>query len=324
MSTWVKNTVQYLLFLGIGLALLYFSFQKVNTDDLWENISSVSISGLIGIIAIGFLAMVFRGLRWVQMMKSMGYQVTGARAISAVALSYLVNLVTPRVGEIIRCTALKRTNQVPIDKSLGTVVLERVVDLLMFLVVVISTLIISRDELSVFLSEKGPELPELTALSISLFVITLFLFTLIIIKTRKHWGQWKLILKLKDLTAGVVQGIKSLRTVDNKALFWLYSIGIWSCYVATIAVGFTLLSGLENVGFEQAFFVSVAASVGFMIPVPGAWGTYHTLVSSALIILGVSGTDGMAFATLIHGSQSLMFVITGALGFVFLYFAGRK
>ena len=324
MSTWVKNTVQYFLFLGIGLALLYFSFQKVNNDEIWENISSVSISGLIAIIAIGFLAMVFRGLRWVQMMKSMGYQVTGTSAVSAVALSYLVNLVTPRVGEIIRCTALKRTNQVPIDKSLGTVVLERMVDLLMFLVVVISTLIISREELSDLLSEKGPELPELTAISISLYVITFLLFTLMIIKTRKHWGQWKLVQKLKGLTAGVVQGIKSLRTVDNKALFWFYSISIWSCYVATIAVGFTLLSGFENIGFEQAFFVSVAAGLGFIIPVPGAWGTYHYLVSSALIILGVSETDGMAFATLIHGSQSLMFVITGALGFVFLYFAGRK
>jgi uncharacterized protein (TIRG00374 family) len=324
MSTWVKNTVQYLLFLGIGLALLYFSFQKVNTDDLWEKISSVSISGLIGIIAIGFLAMVFRGLRWVQMMKSMGYQVTGTRAISAVALSYLVNLVTPRVGEIIRCTALKRTNQVPIDKSLGTVVLERMVDLLMFLFVVISTLIISRAELSNFLSQNGVELPQITAISISLYILGFSFLTFIIIKTKKYWCQWKPIQKLKGLSAGVVQGIKSLRTVDNKPLFWLYSIGIWSCYVATIAVGFTLLSGFENIGFEQAFFVSVAAGLGFIIPVPGGIGTYHYLVTSALIILGVSETNGATFATLIHGSQSLMFVITGALGFVFLYFAGRK
>ena len=324
MPAWVKKVTQYVLFLGIGLALLYLTFKNVNPVDLWDNLKSVSAEGLIGIIAIGFLAIIFRGLRWVQMLQSLGYEVHGARAIAAVAFSYLVNLVTPRVGEVARCTALNRTDKVPIDKLVGTVVLERVVDTLLFLVVVLSTVIISSDELRDFMIQSGAQLPELSATALVLAGILLGGGILLVYFTRNSWMQWGFAQKIAGFATGMVEGLRSLRTVNNKPLFWFYSIGIWTCYVATIAVGFTIVSGLESIGPEQAFFVSVAAGLGFVIPVPGGIGAYHYLVSKALVVLGLTPFVGTSFATLIHSSQSLMFVVTGALGFVFLYFAGRK
>ena len=112
MANWVKKTVQYILFLGIGVALLYLTFKNVNPIDLWNNLKEVPVSGLLLVVAIGFIAIIFRGLRWVQMLQSLGYEVKGTRAIAAVAFSYLVNLVTPRVGEVARCTALHKTDHV--------------------------------------------------------------------------------------------------------------------------------------------------------------------------------------------------------------------
>jgi len=320
----LKKTIQYVLFLGIGLALLYLTFKNVNPIDLWINIRAVSIEGFALIVFIGFVAIVFRGLRWVQMLQSLGYEVKGSRAIAAVAFSYLVNLVTPRVGEVARCTALNRTDNVPIDKLVGTVVLERVVDTLLFGMVVLSTVFISSDELASFLSESGAQLPELSATTIFIASGVAIAGILMVYLTRKIWLQWGFAQKIAGFATGMITGLRSLRTVNNKPLFWFYSIGIWSCYVATIAVGFTIVSGLERIGPEQAFFVSVAAGLGFVIPVPGGIGAYHYLVSKALVVLGLSPFVGTSFATLIHSSQSLMFVFTGALGFVFLYFAGRK
>jgi len=320
----LKKTIQYVLFLGIGLALLYLTFKNVNPIDLWNNIRAVSIEGFALIVFIGFVAIVFRGLRWVQMLQSLGYEVKGSRAIAAVAFSYLVNLVTPRVGEVARCTALNRTDNVPIDKLVGTVVLERVVDTLLFGMVVLSTIFISSDELASFLSESGAQLPELSATTIFIASGVAIAGILMVYLTRKIWLQWGFAQKIAGFATGMITGLRSLRTVNNKPLFWFYSIGIWSCYVATIAVGFTIVSGLERIGPEQAFFVSVAAGLGFVIPVPGGIGAYHYLVSKALVVLGLSPFVGTSFATLIHSSQSLMFVFTGALGFVFLYFAGRK
>jgi uncharacterized protein (TIRG00374 family) len=320
----LKKTIQYVLFLGIGLALLYLTFKNVNPIDLWNNIRAVSIEGFALIVFIGFVAIVFRGLRWVQMLQSLGYEVKGSRAIAAVAFSYLVNLVTPRVGEVARCTALNRTDNVPIDKLVGTVVLERVVDTLLFGMVVLSTVFISSDELASFLSESGAQLPELSATTIFIASGVAIAGMLMVYLTRKIWLQWGFAQKIAGFATGMITGLRSLRTVNNKPLFWFYSIGIWSCYVATIAVGFTIVSGLERIGPEQAFFVSVAAGLGFVIPVPGGIGAYHYLVSKALVVLGLSPFVGTSFATLIHSSQSLMFVFTGALGFVFLYFAGRK
>ena len=324
MSGWVKKTVQYVLFLSIGVALLYLTFKNVNPVDLWNNLKEVPMSGLLLVIAIGFTAIVFRGLRWVQMLQSLGYEVQGMRAIAAVAFSYLINLVTPRVGEVARCTALHRTNHVPIDKLVGTVVLERVVDTLLFAVVTLSTVLISGDELRDFMAQSGAQIPELSVTGSVVVVSVLVAIFAVVIITRKIWMQWTVAQKISGFATGMITGLRSLRTVNNKPLFWFYSIGIWTCYVVTIVVGFTIVDGVQGIGAEQAFFVSVAAGLGFVIPVPGGIGAYHYLVSKALVVLGLSPFIGTSFATLIHSSQSLMFVFTGALGFVFLYFAGRK
>ena len=282
------------------------------------------MSGLLLVIAIGFTAIVFRGLRWVQMLQSLGYEVQGMRAIAAVAFSYLINLVTPRVGEVARCTALHRTNHVPIDKLVGTVVLERVVDTLLFAVVTLSTVLISGDELRDFMAQSGAQIPELSVTGSVVVVSVLVAIFAVVVITRKIWMQWTVAQKISGFATGMITGLRSLRTVNNKPLFWFYSIGIWTCYVVTIVVGFTIVDGVQGIGAEQAFFVSVAAGLGFVIPVPGGIGAYHYLVSKALVVLGLSPFIGTSFATLIHSSQSLMFVFTGALGFVFLYFAGRK
>jgi uncharacterized membrane protein YbhN (UPF0104 family) len=324
MAGWVKKTVQYVLFLSIGIALLYLTFKNVNPVDLWNNLKEVPLSGLLLVSCIGFLAIVFRGLRWVQMLQSLGYQVHGMRAIAAVAFSYLINLVTPRVGEVARCTALHRTDKVPIDKLVGTVVLERVVDTLLFGIVTLSTVVISGDELRDFITQSGAQFPELSLTgTVSIAVVFVAIIALGVF-TRKVWMQWSVAQKVKEFATGMITGLRSLRSVNNKPLFWFYSVGIWTCYVVTIAIGFRIVDGVQGIGAEQAFFVSVAAGLGFVIPVPGGIGAYHYLVSKALVVLGLSPFIGTSFATLIHSSQSLMFVLTGALGFVFLYFAGRK
>ncbi|MDG1903846.1 MAG: lysylphosphatidylglycerol synthase transmembrane domain-containing protein [Schleiferiaceae bacterium] len=324
MANWVKKTVQYILFLGIGVALLYLTFKDESPVDLWNNIKEVPMSGLLMVICIGFIAIVFRGLRWVQMLQSLGYQVHGMRAIAAVAFSYLVNLATPRVGEVARCTALHRTDKVPMDKLVGTVVLERVVDTLLFAIVTLSTVVISGNELRDFMTQSGAQIPELSLTgTVSIAVVFVAIIALVVF-TRKVWMQWSVAQKVAGFATGMITGLRSLRTVDNKPLFWFYSVGIWTCYVVTIAIGFTIAEGVQGIGAEQAFFVSVAAGLGFIIPVPGGFGPYHFLVSNALIVLGLTKSDAISFATLIHSSQSLMFVFTGAIGFVFLYFAGRK
>jgi uncharacterized membrane protein YbhN (UPF0104 family) len=204
------------------------------------------------------------------------------------------------------------------------VVLERVVDTVMFGGVVLGTMIFSIDELGEFLMQNGAALPELniwTLLELAGFLIGL---GVLVLATRKIWLEWTIVKKVIGFLEGLYQGLRSLRTVENKPLFWFYSVGIWACYVIVIAVGFRIIPGLDAMGTDQAFFISVAAGLGFVIPVPGGFGAYHYLVSKALMVMGYTLEQGTAFATIIHSSQSLMFVLTGALGFVFLYFARRK
>jgi hypothetical protein len=318
-----KKVLQYVLFLGIGFALLYLTFKNVNPTELWANIQSVDTMGLLVALGIGFIAIIIRGIRWVQLLRSLGYNVTPTRAISAVAFSYLVNLVTPRVGEVARCTALNKTDQIPIDKLFGTVVLERVVDSLMFGLVVLITFITQAPELLLFLEESGASLPELNTGFFIVAGVVLFSIGAVLFLTKRIWLNWGFIKKIHGFVSGIIEGLKSIQKVDNKILFWTYSFAIWICYVGTIVVGFHIVEGLGDLGIGQAFYVSVAAALGFVVPVPGGLGAYHYLVSKALVVLGYTPELGTGFATIIHSGQSLMFVITGAIGMVILYFARK-
>ena len=185
-----KKVLQYVLFLGIGFALLYLTFKNVNPTELWANIQSVDTMGLLVALGIGFIAIIIRGIRWVQLLRSLGYNVTPTRAISAVAFSYLVNLVTPRVGEVARCTALNKTDQIPIDKLFGTVVLERVVDSLMFGLVVLITFITQAPELLLFLEESGASLPELNTGFFIVAGVVLFSIGAVLFLTKRIWLNW--------------------------------------------------------------------------------------------------------------------------------------
>ena len=318
-----KKVLQYVLFLGIGFALLYLTFKNVNPTELWANIQSVDTMGLLVALGIGFIAIIIRGIRWVQLLRSLGYNVTPTRAISAVAFSYLVNLVTPRVGEVARCTALNKTDQIPIDKLFGTVVLERVVDTLMFGLVVLITFITQAPDLLLFLEESGASLPELNTGFFIVAGVVLFSIGALLFLTKRIWLDWGFTKKILGFVSGIIEGLKSIQKVDNKILFWTYSFAIWICYVGSIVVGFNIVEGLGGLGIGQAFYVSVAAALGFVVPVPGGLGAYHYLVSKALVVLGYTPELGTAFATIIHSGQSLMFVITGAIGMVILYFARK-
>jgi uncharacterized membrane protein YbhN (UPF0104 family) len=147
---------------------------------------------------------------------------------------------------------------------------------------------------------------------------------LLLYLTRKVWIQWSFVRRVVDFLKGIWEGLKSVQKVENKLLFWVYSLGIWTCYVGTIVVGFQIVDGLDGLGVGHAFYISVAAALGFVVPVPGGIGAYHYLVSKALTVLGFSLELGTAFATIIHSGQSLMFILTGAIGLLILYFARKR
>ena len=270
------------------------------------------------------MAIVLRGIRWVQLLNSLGYQVKSFNAIAAVSFSYLVNLATPRIGEVARCSAINRTDNIPVDKLLGTVVLERVVDTLLFGIVILITIVTQLNQLTDFLEQSGAAIPELSILFISSILGGSLIIIAFLWATKKHWSTHPFTQKIRSFLRGISEGLKSIKNVQNKALFWFYSIGIWICYVSTILVGFSVVQGLSDLGIGTAFYISVAAGIGYVIPVPGGIGAYHYLVSNALSILGYNSDLGKAFATVIHGGQSLMFITTGSIAMLILYFTSKN
>ena len=145
-----------------------------------------------------------------------------------------------------------RTDDVPIDKLFGTVVLERVVDTLMFGVMLLITVITQAQQLSIFLTQSGASLPTLSPTLIIGLIVGGLLVLIGLWTTRKTWSQWSFAQRVIGFIQGPVEGLRSIQKVDNKFLFWAYSVGIWTCYTATIVVGFKVVPGLEALGLSEA------------------------------------------------------------------------
>ena len=109
-------------------------------------------------------------------------------------------------------------------------------------------MVISGDELRDFMTQSGAQIPELS-LTVTVSIAVVFVAVLaLVVFTRKVWMQWSVAQKVAGFATGMITGLRSLRTVNNKPLFWFYSIGIWTCYVATIAIGFTIVEGVQGIG----------------------------------------------------------------------------
>ena len=138
------------------------------------------------------------------------------------SFSYLVNLVTPRVGEVARCTALNRTDEVPFDKLFGTVVLERVVDTLMFGLVVLVTLFTQAQQLGIFLEQSGADIPELSFGLIAGLSQVLVLLA-VVLSTRKIWSQWSFVQKISGFLWGIVEGSRAFKGGEQTVVLAVFS-----------------------------------------------------------------------------------------------------
>lgn len=294
--------------------------------QLWDDIKHANYWWVLLGMALGFSALVSRGYRWLILLEPMGYNPKPWNCVNSVSILYIVNMAVPRAGELARCTSLNQVENIPVDKLFGTVILERVVDFIMLASIMLFTFAMYADELIQFFgmalgntSAKGDSenvkfaLLGLVALGSLLF----FVFRKRIINHPKFEA-------VRNFWNGMKEGLKTIKTMRRKRAFILHTLYIWSTYFLMVYVAFFAIPATSHLHWNDAFFVFVAASLGIVVPTPGGIGAYHYLVMLALSILGLSNTDGLAFATIVHSSQTLMLLFAGAFGFLFLYLERRK
>ena len=318
----IKQVLQVALSLGIALWIFWFLYRDIEFTSLQSQLASSNWFWIGSSLVVAWAGYWLRGWRWALLFPQEADQlpVSSNRAYHAVMVGYLVNLLIPRAGEVARCTVLTRNNGIPLGQAIGTVLVERSVDLLFMAGTFFLAFLL---ESQLFLSLAG-ELVDLSALTSGLLrqlplllgggaLFLLFLY-LLSRKYRNHGLVNKLQLFFRQLLSGVL----AIRTLKNPFGFWLSSVAIWFIYFLTMYTVSQGIGSAANLSGSQVLLVMVMGTIGMIAPVQGGIGTFHALVAYILVVFGIPEADGKIFAAIIHGTQMLLVIGVGLISWVLM------
>jgi uncharacterized protein (TIRG00374 family) len=331
MNKRLRTIVQYIFFFSLGIFLVWWSLRDLNREQRSEIHGAIKHARYYLIIPV-FLVLIsghyFRALRWRLLIGSLGYMPGKANTFCAVMIGYLANAAFPRLGEVLKCTVLARYEKVPADKLVGTIILERVIDVLCLLVVFAITLALD-PSLYGSLADKIFAVPvEDKGKKISGTVIVLLLFALVLLAT----GIWMIVKKKKiaDLLAifklivrRIWEGVSAIQHLKTRKMFILYTLLIWASYFAGGYLGFLGLQETQNYGVTQAFAVLSAGSVGMTIT-PGGIGGYAFLIEQTMMVYGLQQGIALAFGWILWLANTTVILVGGLISFVALPSLNKK
>lgn len=323
--------MQYMVTLGIAAFLLWFVYKDLDFKSMLSRFSEVNYFWVILSMFLATISNYIRAYRWNLMLEPLGYDLKSSRTFLAVLTGYFANLLVPRMGEVSKCGVLKKTDNVTMTNSIGSVVAERVIDVLTLLVIVALTFFLEFDKLSGFmlsyfegdLDGFDKSIAKLIILGAIFAVLAVGLFVLLRV-FRERIKRHPLFIKVRHLIRSLLDGMLSIRKIKHKSLFWLSTIAIWVLYYFMSYVVFFSIPETSHLGFLAGLSVLLMGGIAMATPVQGGIGPYHLLVSGVLILYGVSDADGKFFAFLLHTSQFVLLLVTGGIGFMISMFIPKR
>ena len=324
----MKSTLKYILFLGLGGALLWFSFRNQNLLLLGESLKSENYYWVALSVLVSIVAHWLRALRWKMLFEPIGYQPKTTHTFYAVMIGYLANLAFPRMGEVSRCAVLNKTDNMPIATLIGTVVVERIIDVIFLLGLGLLAILILYKEINVFVYNNfiAPLITILNSavgLIIPAIVISLVLVVLFFL-IRKKINAWHITQKIKAFTLSLKKGFLSVLQLKNRLRFFGLSVGIWTCYLLATYLCFFAIPATSQLNLAIGLFVMVAGGIGMSAPVQGGIGAFEAAVSISLLVFGIQENDGLSYAAISHGSQILSILVVGSISLFFVFLIKRK
>lgn len=329
----VFKSIRYLLFLGLALLLLYLAFRGIDLKLLWENLVHARYGWIPVPLFFASLAYLSRAYRWNLLIEPLGFRPAFRNTFCAMMVGYLANFAFPRIGEITRCGVLARTEKIPADKLVGTVIIERLIDMLMVFILLLVLLIGRFEFFGHFIRENlyNPVVDMLRGITEQSVIFWLaagilaagavILFYLLL---RAKPDSNPFLLKLRSIIKGMVSGIKTVYKMKRSGSFILHSLIIWTSYWLMSYFAVFILPATSGLKPMDGLFILVIGSFGFIAPVQGGIGAFHWIVSVGLTLYGISKVEGLAFATLLHGAQSIWTIMLGAFSMLLLFLARGK
>ncbi len=318
-KSFLLQTLKFLLFLGVGLGILYLVYRSQSAafqeDCALRGIPAEDCS-LIGKVIADFrsanylwivlvilaftVSNISRAIRWNMLLRPLGYSPRLINAFLCTVLGYFANLGLPRLGEVVRAGTMAQYEKIPLEKTMATIVLDRLVDAISILSATALALFLQYDTIIAFAMEYVDLSSRFGGLGSVLLwaVLVLAVFLLLFLAFRKRILRTALYGRIRELAAGFRDGLVSISKIDRPLLFILHSVNIWLMYFLMTWLCFFAFEPTSGLTAVVALVVFVFGGWGIVIPSPGGMGTYHFLVQTALQMYGINGDDAFSWANI--------------------------
>ncbi len=308
-----ENIAKVLLPILIGGVILWWMYRGMAWTDVQNALTSgMDWKWMLLSLPFGISAQLFRALRWRQALEPLGEKARRSTCTNAIFVSYASSLLVPRVGEFLRCGVLKRWDGVSFSRGIGTVVTERVVDVLMILLLSGITVLL---QLPVFISiarSTGMSVNGiLGSFSLTGYLVTAFCLLLIGMMTWWAVKRFDFLNKLKGMFTELKTGLFSIRYIRQRWLFITFSLGIWVSYFLHFYLTFYCFAYTRELGIVVALVAFVVGTFAVLVPTPNGAGPWHFAVKTVLMLFGVNQVDGALFALIVHTIQTALVALLG-------------
>ena len=318
------TVLKYALLLAVSGALMVYAVRGQDLSRIGHYIATANYWWLTITLALSVLGYFSRAYRWQMQLNASQTPAPYWSVYHAMMVGYLANIVLPRMGEVIRCSVLRRTSGVPVQVALGTVVTERVIDVLILLGLFASVLLLDFNTFWSFVNQQvlGGRYEALARNRTPLLIAAVIGGVLLLMvgyalfrnleRLRQNAFFNKGILFVKGLLAGVFSVLK----LKKKGLFLLHTLFAWAVYYLMDYLAFFCFPETYNLDMRAGLAVLTFGAFGMAAPVAGGIGPFHVMVQGILLVYGVSKEAGIAYALVVHGAQTLLVVVMGGISFI--------
>ncbi|RYD98118.1 MAG: flippase-like domain-containing protein [Sphingobacteriales bacterium] len=328
----VLTIVQYLFFLGLGIFFVWLSVKDIHHKE-WVAIKGAVEHARHWLIFPALILLVLahysRALRWKILMEPLGYKPSNFNVFAAVMIGYLVNAAVPRLGEVMKCTILSRYEKLRVDKLVGTIVMERAVDVVCLIIAFVAAFVFQgqiitepiREMLSVFINDGSG---HASMRKIAFLAGGLILFFGILFFVLKRFGHIDFVAKVRNVVTGIAHGLGSIRLLRQKGAFVFQTMLMWALYLAGTTIGIYALQETSPLGVGGGLTTLVLGSLGMVIT-PGGIGAYPLIVAKLMGWYGLDpATIGNALGWLLWSVQTLVILLGGVACFAYLSYHNKN
>ncbi len=320
MKNKIISFLKFSAFLGLGFGILYYVYaqqqaayaaecalQGIAAEDcslvqkVLKDFAGADFGWLAVVLGCFTLSNVSRALRWNMLLEQLGpYRPRFVNAFLTINLGYFANLGLPRVGEVVRAGTMARYEKISIEKVMGTIVVDRIIDVICILSLTALGLYLGYDKLWGWINENavlGDKIASVRGLLLGLFMLGLLgmggLWLL-----RERLRQYAFFAKLFVILRGFADGLRTVGKLQRPWLFLLHTLNIWVMYYLMTYLCLFAFAPTEHLGLVAGLITFVAGGWGIVVPSPGGMGSYHFMTQAALTLYGVAGDDAFSWSNI--------------------------